>query len=265
MRALVTAALSVAAAAASPRAVGDAYGPFLFPNRAGLAPFDSAKFGLFVHWGPVSQWGTEISFPLACTAFPCTVATAGNSPLVIHDATALAAHRAAYAALAQTWNPVDFDAAALAQIAYSSGFRYLTYTGIHCDGFSGWNSTLNRAYSSVSTPWGRDIVGELFAAFRARGLRAGVYVCPSTWNNDDYFYPNNLTALGGCCSPSYDPLSSPEMAAVWARYVAYLHGLFLELANQYAPSHFWVDRCVVVAEYCAFGRARAIACATRRL
>lgn len=31
------------------------YGPFVFPNKAGLAVFDAAKFGLFVHWGPVSQ------------------------------------------------------------------------------------------------------------------------------------------------------------------------------------------------------------------
>lgn len=238
MRALLLgAAAALAAAVGSP----DSYGPFVFPNRAGIALFDAAKFGLFVHWGPVSQWGTEISFPLVCRAFPCTVAGPGNVPVVITNATALSAHRAAYAALAQTFNPVAFNASALADIAYAAGFRYLTYTAEHCDGFSGWNSSLNYAYSSVGSPWGRDIVGELMPAFRARGLRAGVYFCPSTWNSDDYFYPDALTSFGDCCSPNYDPLASAENAAVWARYVAKLHGRFLELAQQYAPSHFWVD------------------------
>ena len=230
------AALIVASAAAP-----DAYGPFLFPNRPGLALFDAAKFGLFIHWGPVSQWGTEISFPLVCTAFPCTVAGPGNAPLVVHNSSELSAHREAYAALAATFNPVKFDPAALASLAHGAGFRYVTYTAEHCDGFSGWNATQNRAYSSVTTPWGHDIVGELLPAFRAAGLRAGVYFCPSTWNNDAYWAPDARSAFGDCCSPNYDPLASPEDGARWARYVSYLHGQFLELAEQYAPDHFWVD------------------------
>ena len=232
----VAAAISAVAAAAP-----DAYGPFVFPNRPGLDLFDKAKFGLFIHWGPVSQWGTEISFPLVCTSFPCTVAGPGNVPIVIANATALGAHRQAYADLAKTFNPVLFNASALADIAYGAGFRYVTYTAEHCDGFSGWNATQNRAYSSVTTPWGRDIVGELLPAFRSRGLRAGVYFCPSTWNNDKYFYPDALTSFGDCCSPNYDPLASPELGAVWDSYVAYLHGQFLELATRYKPDHFWVD------------------------
>ena len=37
----------------------------------GLKWFAGAKFGLFMHYGPVTQWEAEISFPLVCTAFPC--------------------------------------------------------------------------------------------------------------------------------------------------------------------------------------------------
>ena len=80
--------------------------------------------------------------PPACptphTGFPCTVAGPGNQPRVLHNATELRAHRLAYAALAHTFNPVAFDADALAATAFAAGFRYLTYTAEHCDGFSGW-------------------------------------------------------------------------------------------------------------------------------
>ena len=47
-----------------------AFNPFKF--REAAAPgmdgwFKDAKLGMFMHWGPVSQWGTEISFPLLCS------------------------------------------------------------------------------------------------------------------------------------------------------------------------------------------------------
>ena len=218
------------------------YSPFNFPNVAGLNLFDSAKFGLFIHWGPVSQWGTEISFPLVCDRFPCTVKVAGNENLIINTPDELKAHRLAYAQLAQTWNPSRFNATRLADIAFDAGFRYVTYTAEHCDGFSGWNATQNYLYSSVSSPlFKRDIVGELLAAFRKRGLRAGVYFCPSTWNNDLYFAPDALTSFGNCCSPNYNPLASPENSARWSKYIKYLHTQVRELIVQYAPDHFWFD------------------------
>ena len=89
-----------------------------------------------------------------------------------------------------------------------------------CDGFSNWNSTVNRNYSIVTTPFGQDTFGLAHAAFSARGIRVGAYVCPSFWNNDNYFWPSAATALGTCCQPTYDPSEQP---AAWAAFVAYLH------------------------------------------
>ena len=229
-------------AAAASAAQNDPYARMQFPNRAGLDHFRSLKFGLFIHYGPVSQWGTEISFPLTCSAFPCVTRGPANVEITINDTAQLAAHREAYAALATTFNPTKFDAVSLAAIARGAGFRYVTYTAEHCDGFSNWNATQNRNYSIMTTPFGRDIVGELLAAFRAADVRAGVYVCPSTWNNDLYWAPDAQTAFGGCCSPNYDPLSGdPADAARWDAYVRYLHKQVQELIDGYAPSHFWFD------------------------
>lgn len=54
---IVTLAVTVSSSLAA--AGFDPYSRLTFPNRAGLAKFDSAKFGLFIHWGPVSIWGTN--------------------------------------------------------------------------------------------------------------------------------------------------------------------------------------------------------------
>jgi hypothetical protein len=99
---------------------------------------------------------------------------------------------------------------------------------------------LNANYSMLSTPFGRDVTGELLTAFRAKGMRGGVYVCPSLWNNDNYFYPDSLTSFGNCCSPNYNP-SDPTMAPVWSRFVDYLHGIISEINTNYKPDHWWRD------------------------
>lgn len=236
--AAAAAALLPAASLAAPAGGADAYLRMTFPNSQGVKRFDEKKLGLFTHWGPVSQWGTEISFPLVCTSFPCGSVGPGNTPITLHNEAELAAHRAAYAALAKTFNPTRFNATALAAIAYGAGFRYTVYTAVHCDGYSGWNSASNPDYNSVAS-FGRDIVAEWTTAFRAAGLLAGVYVCPSFWNNNDYWAPNASTAFGNCCSPNYDP-RTPDGAPQWSRFVDYLHTQVREL-TAYRPDTWWFD------------------------
>ena len=147
MRMTRTSALAIALAAA--RAAAQSPMTYGAGRAPGLEWFGDAKFGLFMHWGPVTQWGAEISFPLVCPAFPCTVQGPGKAPVTIENATALAAHRAAYAALASTFSPDAFDPPALARAAREAGFRYMVYTTIHCDGFANWPSNVT-AYNSVA-------------------------------------------------------------------------------------------------------------------
>ena len=109
------------------------YSPFKF--QLGAAPgldtwFKDAKLGMFMHWGPVSQWGTEISFPLLCNGLPCSPKGPNNSQTNITTLAELAAHRQAYADLAKTFDPVEFDAANMAKLAKAAGFKYLIYTTV---------------------------------------------------------------------------------------------------------------------------------------
>lgn len=235
-RIALTTALAILAAAQPP----NAYSRMKFPGK-GLQAFQNNRFGLFIHFGVSVEWGSEISFPLQCWSFPCTVAGPGNVPIVIENTTALAAHRQAYYDLAYQFNPTAFNATALAEIAWGAGFRYVTPTAMHCDGFALYNSSVAANYSMRVTPFKRDVTGELLAAMRARGLRGGVYVCPSLWNNANYFWPDALTTLGGCCRPSYNLVEQPELAPVWNSFVEYLHSVVRELTDLYQPSHWWFD------------------------
>eukprot|EP00117_Sycon_ciliatum_P008269 scpid97614/ scgid11044/ Putative alpha-L-fucosidase; Alpha-L-fucoside fucohydrolase len=209
--------------------------PFFFPSNTSW--FREAKFGLFITWGPVSQWGTEIGFPLVCKQLPCTVQTKGPSTVTIKTVEELQQHRQQYADLAQSFNPSEFDAEAMAKYAKTVGFKYLVFTTEHCDGFANFHSKLS-SYNILNTPYKKDIFGMLAKAFRDQGLRVGAYFCPSTWNSDDYWQPNAMTALGPVCRPNYTPASDPER---WKNYLKYLLGQLSELATQYSPDIVWID------------------------
>jgi alpha-L-fucosidase len=211
--------------------------PFLFPNELGRKWFDAAKFGLFMHWGPVSQWGTEISFPLVCSSLPCTVAGPNRSSIRINNTDELSAHRHAYANLAKTFDPSKFDPDGMARLAKMAGFRYLVFTAEHCDGFANFDSNVS-SYNIMNTAYGKDTLGMLTESFRAQGLRVGIYFCPSTWNNNDYWAPDAYTALARACAPNYNPPSQPE---TWQAYLSYLHSQLTEIAVQYKPDLVWID------------------------
>lgn len=113
--------------------------PFTYGEEGGssctqeaLEWFRHANLGMFMHNGPITQWGTEISFPLVCQAFPCTVKGPNNTDIDIATPSELKSHREAYAALSKTWNPLNFNATDIAERAEAAGFKYLVYTTVHC-------------------------------------------------------------------------------------------------------------------------------------
>jgi len=203
--------------------------------------FGTAKLGMFMHDGPVTQWGTEISFPLICSSLPCTTQGPNKSSVNITTIAELTAHRKAYEHLATTYNPSSFNATHMARTAKAAGFQYLVYTTVHCDGFANWPSNItdyNIAHSALNPP--RDLFGELVHALRAVDIRVGAYVCPTLWNNDNFVYPNHLTTLNsnGAEAPTYNTNKNP---ARWARYLKDLHAMATELAVKYTPDLFWFD------------------------
>jgi alpha-L-fucosidase len=83
-----------------------------------------------------------------------------------------------YFALVRCFNPIRFDARAIARTARRCGFRYVTFTTKHHDGFCLWD-TKSTGYktTSPSCPYSSsenaDIVKRLFDACRTAGGSGG--------------------------------------------------------------------------------------------
>jgi len=128
------------------------------------------RFGLFIHWGPVSLKGTEISWSRANSNPLCP--NHGPIPVEVYDA------------FYKDFNPAQFDASEWAGIARDAGARYVVLTAKHCDGFCLW-PTKTIDYHIGNSPFGRDVCQELADAVREAGLRIGWYYSPMDWRDPD--------------------------------------------------------------------------------
>lgn len=118
--------------------------------------FRDAGLGLFIHWGPNSQLGTEISWPL------------NNASDEFVEK---------YYALAETFNPDLFDAAGWARLAKLAGMEYVVFTSKHHDGFCMFDTAFSD-FKITRTPYGRDIAAQVAEAFRKEGILVGFYYSP---------------------------------------------------------------------------------------
>lgn len=141
--------------------------PYLRASDEDLEWWREARFGLFIHWGPVSLRGTEIGWSRG-TQIPTDE----------------------YDSLYKQFNPVDFNADEWVALAKAAGMRYLVFTSKHHDGFSMFDTALSD-YKITNSPFGRDVVGELAAACQRAGLRLGFYYSPPDWHHPDYRTANH--------------------------------------------------------------------------
>jgi alpha-L-fucosidase len=103
------------------------------------AEWMNLEYGMFIHFGPWTYSGTgDGRFP------------------------------------AQRLEAPRLDAREWACLAAEAGMRYAVLTAKHVDGFCLWPSK-HTAYSVASTPQRRDWVAEFVEAFRAEGLKTGLY------------------------------------------------------------------------------------------
>jgi alpha-L-fucosidase len=93
---------------------------------------------------------------------------------------------AEYRELARQFNPVDFDAEAIAQLAQDAGMRYLVITAKHHDGFALWDSKASDYNIVKATPYGRDPMKALSAACARRGIAFCFYYSQALdWEHPD--------------------------------------------------------------------------------
>ena len=121
-----------------------------------------ARFGMFIHWGlyaqPAGTWkGRQIPSIGEWIMY--------NAKVPITE----------YAELANTFNPVQFNADEWVQIAQRAGMKYLVITSKHHDGFAMFHSPSNPYNIVDATPFKRDVMRELAEACRRHGVRLCFY------------------------------------------------------------------------------------------
>lgn len=167
------------------------------------------RLGLFVHWGPVSLKGTEISWSRAGERRGHRTGRA-TSGIPIEE----------YDNLYKRFNPTKFDAEEWVRIARDAGMKYLVFTTKHHDGFVNFDSKLtDYKITSPESPFRRDIVRELADACHRVGFGFGCYYSPPDWHHPDY-----------------------RVKGRHSRYIAYLHGQIRELCSNYGKVDIlWFD------------------------
>ena len=179
--------------------------PYLKAGDADLQSWRDLKFGLFIHWGPVSLKGTEIGW-----------SRGAQVPIEEYDQ------------LYKQFNPTQFDAEAWVTLAREAGMKYLVITSKHHDGFCLWPSKYTD-YHIGNTPFQRDVLRELSDACEKHGVQFSTYHSICDWRHPDY-------PLGSPGGRTEKP--NPNMP----RYYEYLKNQTREIIENYGPlGVMWFD------------------------
>ncbi len=134
-----------------------------------------ARFGLFIHWGPVSLKGTEIGWSRGGERRGYK-SHGTEIPVEVYDN------------LYKQFNPTRFNADAWVATAKAAGMKYLVFTSRHHDGFSEFDTQADDyKITSPDSPFRRDVVKELAEACHRAGLRFGLYYSQPNWHHPDAF------------------------------------------------------------------------------
>jgi alpha-L-fucosidase len=175
-----------------------------------MAWWYQARFGMFIHFGSYSYLGRgEWAF-----SEKSVYQTQVSAP----------------------FNPVDFNADTIADLALNAGMKYLVITAKHHEGFAMWNSkvagftdtTGNKLYNLHDyTAYQGDLLGALKSACDARGIKFGLYYSIMDWNHP---------------SQTIDDLVT-DMASMSARsaYITDMKAHLQELLTTYDPAILWFD------------------------
>ncbi|WP_336775057.1 alpha-L-fucosidase [Paenibacillus sp. MMO-58] len=170
------------------------------------------RFGMFIHWG--------------LYAIPARGEWIRNGERIsVED----------YQVYFDEFNPERYDPKEWAKAAKAAGMKYAVLTAKHHDGFCLFDSQLTE-YKSTNTTCGRDLVREFLDAFRAEGLKVGLYYSLLDWHHPDY------PAYGDRHHPMRDNEAYKRDPERFAGYLDYMHGQVRELLTGYGKLDImWFD------------------------
>ncbi|GAB5559006.1 MAG: hypothetical protein SynsKO_06530 [Synoicihabitans sp.] len=181
-----------------------------------VALFRDGNYGMFIHWGLYSslggQWKDQTFY--------------GIGEWIKRQ---MDIPRGEYMDLAQSFNPVDFDAREIAQLAKDAGMKWIIITSKHHEGFAMFKSA--HPFNIVdASPFNRDPMKELADACREFGLGFGFY----------YSHNQDWTEPGGTNGPTTNPDGTTATIEQYFREKCLPQ--VKEICENYGPlSYIWFD------------------------
>jgi alpha-L-fucosidase len=175
-----------------------------------------ARFGMFIHWGLYSvaggEWqGTRGSLIASWLAHEFQI------PPDQYAAT-----------LTPGFTAANYDPSAWAALANRAGMKYAVFTSKHHEGFSLFDSQ-HSSYDVMGSPAGRDVMAEYLTAFRAAGIKAGLYFSVFDWHHPKF------PVQGDPIHPMRNNPAYFVPERNMAEYVDFMHDQVEELVTGYGP------------------------------
>ncbi len=137
--------------------------------------------------------------------------------------------RAKYEKLIDRFNPTEWDADAVLDLAEEVGMEYVCLTAKHHDGFCLWD-TQQTEFNVMRSPYGRDIIGSLAEACHKRDFPLGIYYSVVDWHHPNYPNEGRHHELEGP-----EPGDAPD----WPAYLDFLKAQVEELCTNYGEVRHW--------------------------
>lgn len=171
-----------------------------------------ARFGMFIHWGLY-----------AIPARGEWVRSTERMPKEEYDQ------------FFDEFTTENYDPKEWARLAKNAGMKYAVLTAKHHDGFCLYDTALTD-FKSTNAPCKRDLVREFLDAFRAEGIRVGLYFSIIDWRHPDFPH------YGDKFHPMRDNEDFKGKEHDFDRYLTYMHGQVKELLTNYGHLDLmWFD------------------------
>lgn len=181
-----------------------------------MAWWTKDKFGMFLHWGLYSQTaGDWKGKPYK-----------GGEHFMLYERIPVKE----YGLIANTFNPVQFDADHWVKLAKDAGMKYIVITAKHHDGFAMYNSPSSDYNIVKRTPFKKDPMKDLAAACKKYGLKLCFYYSlgrdwedpdvPTNWpikagRSNTWDYPNED---GKVLSKYFERKVKPQVKELLTQY-----------------------------------------------
>jgi alpha-L-fucosidase len=196
--------------------------------------FQEAKLGIFIHWGVYSVPAFENEW------YPRNMYQAGSESFEHHVATYGPHAEFGYKDFIPSLTAERFDPMAWAELFAASGAKYVVPVAEHHDGFPMYGSQYSDWTAAKMGPR-RDIIAELAAACRARGLTFGV---SSHRAEHWWFFDGGRTFESDVLDARFDGLYGPARPQGEEPTREYLDDWLLrtcELIDRFDPAVLWFD------------------------